>query len=112
LWGCIPYLLRLWWFTGRPASLQLYPAHLHINLLAAARGRGAGRKLLARMVQCCREKQLAGIQLSTTGENTAALGLYESFGFKVIRSYRSALWRPWLGRDTTQLTLVLDLRRQ
>jgi ribosomal protein S18 acetylase RimI-like enzyme len=107
--GCLPYLLRLLLFPARFASLWRYPAHLHINLLARARGQGAGRKLLNHTVQCCREQQLPGIQLSTTTENRAALRLYESCGFRILKSYRSGLWRPWLGRVTTHLTLVLDL---
>lgn len=103
------YLLRLPFHPARAAPAERYPAHLHINLLSSGRGQGLGRKLLRNCLDCLQAQGVAGVQLSTTVENRAALGLYESFGFRVAEEYRSSLWRPWLGRDTTHLTLARDL---
>lgn len=103
------YLLRAARYPGPTAPLEKYPAHLHINLLAEARGHGLGRALMEAFLACLRAREVPGVQLSTTIENEAALGLYRAFGFHVYDRQRSRLWRPWLGRLTTQVVLVKEL---
>ncbi|GIW35200.1 MAG: N-acetyltransferase [Meiothermus sp.] len=110
--GCVPYLLRAAWYSNRRAPAELYPAHLHINLLPQARGFGLGHQLLEAHLNCLRARGVRGVQLSTTRENDRALKLYEKFGFEVYIEWRSPLWKPWLGREATHLTLVKDLRAQ
>ena len=104
------YLLRTARYGSPLAPLRAYPAHLHINLLPESRGLGLGQKLLAAHLDCLRARGIPGVQLSTTRENTAALGLYQKFGFTVYLEWKSPLWKPWLGREATHLVMVKDLR--
>lgn len=106
----VGYLLRAAFYRSRQAPLAQYPAHLHINLLPQARGLGFGRKLLEAHLDCLRAKGIPGVQLSATGENGAALGLYQKLGFKVYAEWESPLWKPWLGREVTHLIMVKDLK--
>ena len=107
--GSLRYLLRAAWYSGPAAPVRAYPAHLHINLLPRARGKGLGRKLLDAFVRCVRTRGVPGVQLATTIENEAALGLYRAAGFRVWERGDSRLWRPWLGRNTTHVVMVADL---
>ncbi|UCH24884.1 MAG: GNAT family N-acetyltransferase [Trueperaceae bacterium] len=106
---CLPYLWRLVRFGSRFAPSDLYPAHLHINLLPEVRGRGIGSALLARYLDCLGTFGVPGVQLTTTHENRAALKLYQRFGFRLFEEYQSSLWQPWLGRATRHAVLVRDL---
>jgi len=110
LWPSLPYLLRMARYPSHPAPTQLYPAQLHINLLPESRGLGLGKTLLESYLECLRRENIPGVQLSTTRENTAAIGLYQKFGFGVYSEYSSPLWRPWLGRDATHVVMGLKLR--
>lgn len=107
--GCLPYLLRLARYPAKSAPAREFPAQLHINVLAAARGRGLGRELLAAHLDCLGHEGVGGVQLSTTRENEAALRLYEAFGFEEWRAYESPLWRPWLGRNAVHVVMIRRL---
>ncbi|GHG00617.1 N-acetyltransferase [Deinococcus piscis] len=107
--ACWGYLARLGRWGSPHASEELYPAHLHINLLPAARGLGLGRTLLTAHLDALRAAGVPGVQLSTTAENGAALRLYRRCGFEVLARQPTDLWRPWLGRTTEHLTLGLRL---
>jgi len=59
-----------------------WPAHLHIDLLPAARGRGVGRQLVRRWLTALDERGGVGCHLQTMAENTAALAFFETVGFE------------------------------
>ena len=105
----VRFLLRSARYPGPSAPWRTYPAHLHVNLLPVARGQGLGRALLEAFLTCLEARGVRGVQLSTTVENEAALGLYRACGFHVYERQRSRLWRPWLGRTTTQVVMVKEL---
>lgn len=105
----LPYLLRMARYPTYLAPPETYPAQLHINLLRESRGLGLGNRLMEAYLSCLRSRNVAGVQLSTTRENTAALGLYQKFGFGVYSEYQSPLWQPWLGRTTSHVVMVLRL---
>ncbi|MDX2008056.1 MAG: GNAT family N-acetyltransferase [Meiothermus sp.] len=107
--GALPYLLRMARYPSRLAPFGLYPAQLHVNLLPGSRGMGLGGQLLEHFLHDLRRRKVRGVQLSTTRDNSAALGLYQRFGFETFREYPSPLWRPWLGRDAIHLTMTLAL---
>jgi len=113
--GLLPsarFLLRAARYGRRQAPIEQYPAHLHINLLPQSRGLGVGQKLLEAHLDCLRARGVHGVQLSTTRENKAALGLYQKLGFEVYAEWESPLWKPWLGREATHLIMVKHLRAQ
>ena len=103
--GCLPYLQRAVRYATPHASELTYPAHLHLNLLAQARGLGAGSALLDAYLMALRTRGVQGVQLSTTDQNVAALRLYRSRGFETVSAHVTPLWRPWLGADATHLVL-------
>ena len=50
-----------------------------------ARGKGVGKKLVAKSIEVAREMGFKGLQFNAVvATNTAALKLYESFGFSII----------------------------
>lgn len=111
-WAGVPYLLRAWRFSTPHAPLSAYPAHLHINLLARARGSGLGRELLDAYLNALRARGVPGVQLSTTRENGPALQLYERAGFSVWGERELPLWTPWLGRPAVHVVMVKTLNER
>ncbi|SMB92463.1 GNAT family N-acetyltransferase [Deinococcus hopiensis] len=107
--GCLPYLTRAARYPGPHAPEEAYPAHLHLNLRPEARGLGLGGALLDAYLEALRVRGAAGVQLSTTTENTAAVALYERRGLRVWAARKTPLWRPWLGRDATHIVMVRTL---
>jgi ribosomal protein S18 acetylase RimI-like enzyme len=71
-------------FRGDKVDLEPYPAHLHINLSSAARGRGLGRKLVDRFLEMLIELKVAGVHASVRADNEAALGFFMHMGFQPI----------------------------
>jgi ribosomal protein S18 acetylase RimI-like enzyme len=78
------------------ADLREYPAELHINLAKGARGLGLGKSLMNACLDQMSDLGIPGIHLNTTSLNTAALRMYEKFGFRLLGSKRTRLWEPWL----------------
>jgi ribosomal protein S18 acetylase RimI-like enzyme len=58
-----------------------WPAHLHINLLPEARGRGAGAQLMQAWFARLRALGSPGCHLATLAENRTALAFFERMGF-------------------------------
>lgn len=107
--GCVPFLLRGLVSPSRQAPWRDFPAQLHLNLLPAARGQGAGRALLERYLGCLEAAGVRGVQLSTTLENVAAVALYRSTGFEVWRARRRKLWRPWIGHSAVHVVMIKSM---
>ncbi|MQA09949.1 MAG: GNAT family N-acetyltransferase [Pseudonocardiaceae bacterium] len=59
-----------------------WPSHLHINLLAEARGMGVGAALMNRWFDRLRETGSRGCYLQTLVENTRAVRFFEHMGFE------------------------------
>jgi ribosomal protein S18 acetylase RimI-like enzyme len=59
-----------------------WPAHLHIDLLPAARGTGLGAALMERWLRQLREAASPGCYLLTLVENMRALRFFEKSGFR------------------------------
>lgn len=70
---------------GRGAELAPYvsdnPAHLHIDLLPAAQGRGVGRALVDTLLTELRARGVPGVHLGADPANTGALAFYDRIGF-------------------------------
>ena len=68
-------------------------AHLRWFILSdALRGRGAGRALLERAMQLCRQRRYAKVYLWTFAGLDAARHLYESVGFRMLRQQSGEQW--------------------
>jgi ribosomal protein S18 acetylase RimI-like enzyme len=72
---------------GRTASeiVELYPSHLHINLLPRLRGRGFGRRLMARWLGTVRDMGSRGAHLAVGADNRPAIGFYRACGFHELK---------------------------
>jgi len=74
-----------------------YPAHLHIDLLPPAQGRGLGRALMQRLLAALREAGAPGVHLGVGAANERAVGFYTRLGFEVLKRPPRALV---MGRST------------
>ena len=59
-----------------------WPAHLHIDLLPAARGAGMGRALMHAWLDRLRALRVPGCHLTTLAENTRAIAFFGRMGFE------------------------------
>ena len=59
-----------------------WPAHLHINLLPAARGHGVGARLVRGWLDQLRSDGVPGCHLQTMVENEGAVAFFEAMGFR------------------------------
>lgn len=68
-------------------------AHLRMFIVSdMLRGKGAGRDLLGRAVEFCKEKKHKRVFLWTFEGLDAARHLYEDFGFKLARHQKGVQW--------------------
>jgi ribosomal protein S18 acetylase RimI-like enzyme len=65
-----------------------YPAHLHIDLLPQARGRGHGRALLQTLRSALAASGVLGLYLSMDPANRSARAFYDRLGFHPLPSSR------------------------
>ena len=86
--GTAGFLWRSLWDSLRDRDLPSgdlhdarWPAHLHINLLPEARGKGAGRQLVDAWFERLRRLGVAGCHLGTMAENTNGIAFFERVGF-------------------------------
>lgn len=63
-----------------------YPAHLHIDLLDSASGRGYGTLLLQKLLSVLRADGVRGIMLGVSSTKPAAIRFYRKNGFEIIAS--------------------------
>lgn len=85
--------LRAWVRQEMPGvSLVRFPAHLHVNVAAAIRGRGVGRTLLQTCLARFWAKGVPGVHLHTTDHNRVACHLYASVGFRLQSARTTTLW--------------------
>lgn len=67
-----------------PEPYDVYPSHLHIDLLPRGQGRGYGREMIARNLATLRRRGSPGAHLGVSALNTRALGFYDRLGFKEL----------------------------
>ncbi|MCM3695718.1 GNAT family N-acetyltransferase [Microbacterium oleivorans] len=63
-----------------------FPAHLHIDLLPLAQGKGAGRRLIETLFAALRERGVRGLHLVASAENTGAMAFYTRLGLAPLPS--------------------------
>lgn len=67
-----------------PEPYARYPAHLHIDLLERAQGRGYGRRMMEQVMARLRERGAPGAHLGVSMRNARAVGFYERLAFKEL----------------------------
>lgn len=72
---------------GQEPHAGRYPAHLHIDLLPDLQGQGWGRRLIDRLVEELRRRDVTGLHLVASAQNTGALAFYDRLGFERLPSH-------------------------
>jgi len=67
-----------------PEPYAAYPAHLHIDLLPRAQGRGYGRRMIEALLDRLRGRGVPGVHLGVSVYNRRAAGFYERLGFREL----------------------------
>jgi len=78
-----------WLFAGgtqpermaMPALLDAFPAHLHVDLLPQAQGRGLGRRLIQTLGHELVRRGVPGVHLGVGADNVGAAAFYRRLGF-------------------------------
>ncbi len=68
-------------------NTQLYPAHLHIDLLPRAQGHGMGRKIMTVFLDRLRELGVEGVHLGVSKRNLNAVAFYGHLGFQKLEEH-------------------------
>lgn len=66
---------------GAEPFAEVYPAHLHIDLLPEVQGQGWGRRLIGALTDTLRDAGVPGVHLVAAGTNAGAIAFYERLGF-------------------------------
>lgn len=85
------------------------PDQVHLLTIAVApkhQRSGIGRRMLACLVNHARERRRENIVLEVRAGNTAALALYESYGFKRVNLRRN--YYPDSGEDAVVMVLWIE----
>ncbi|MBF9072216.1 GNAT family N-acetyltransferase [Streptacidiphilus fuscans] len=61
-----------------------YPAHLHIDLMPQAQGRGFGRRLMDTYLAALRERGVDAVHLAMGAANVSARAFYDRLGFSEL----------------------------
>ena len=70
-----------------PASQRLlpdYPAHLHIDLLSRAQGKGQGKLMMDRFIDYLRNNKIPGLHLDLSSRNDRAFNFYRKYGMEEL----------------------------
>lgn len=105
-WGMLVGLLR-----GEQAQvdLDIFPAHLQIDVKQGFRSQGAGRRLIEAYIEQLRQLNIKGVHLETTSHNEAACHLYEKVGFRMLDERLNRFWSRMMGYEVKNRTYGLKL---
>jgi len=70
-----------------PVSQRLlpdYPAHLHIDLLSRAQGKGQGKLMMDRFIDYLRYNKISGVHLELSSKNDRAFNFYRKYGMQEL----------------------------
>jgi ribosomal protein S18 acetylase RimI-like enzyme len=80
-------------------ELDVFPAHLHIDLLPGYQGRGLGRRLMEAFLAGLRDRGVERVHLGMDPANSRARAFYDRLGFAPIE-IPSVPGAVYLGRST------------
>jgi ribosomal protein S18 acetylase RimI-like enzyme len=69
-----------------------HPGHLHVNLLAEARGQSVGARLVERFLEEARQSRVPGVKAVVYESNAGARRFFERMGFRLLS--RSPAFKP------------------
>ena len=71
----------------QPESQRLFPgfpAHLHIDLLSRAQGKGQGKLMMDRFIDYLRYNKIPGLHLDLSSSNNRAFNFYRKYGMEEL----------------------------
>ena len=74
------------------AMVDVYPAHLHLDLLPELQGRGVGTGMMDRLLAVLAARAVPGVHLGADPRNTRAIGFYAHLGFVTLAEEPEVLW--------------------
>jgi ribosomal protein S18 acetylase RimI-like enzyme len=75
-----------------PEPYDVYPSHLHIDLLERARGKGYGRQMLEQVMNKLRSLGSPGAHLGVSVLNEPAFGFYQRLGFRELIRHEGVIY--------------------
>lgn len=66
--------------------VRAYPAHIHMNLLPRAQGRGVGSRLLKAWLDAARESRARSVHAGVSAANQKGLAFWTARGFHPVRT--------------------------
>lgn len=63
---------------------DIYPAHLHIDILEKGTGKGNGTMLMKTLLNSLKEDGVKGIMVGVAKDNIGAFNFYKKMGFEVL----------------------------
>ena len=84
-----------------------HSAYLVIGLLERARSKGFGSQLFKRLLLWAKEQSLTRLELTVLCHNTAAIALYQKFGFEIEGTKRHSLLIDGTYMDEYYMGLLL-----
>lgn len=97
-------MLREW-----PQTLQLYPAHMHIDILPEHQRKGYGTVLINAFFDAVKARGAAGVHLDMVQTNTTGLAFYTRIGFGVCEQVLDGGASGKTGVNGIVMTLVKSL---
>ena len=89
-WRLLKAAIRTWRIgrMGLADAPAAYPAHVHVNLRQAVRGRGIGRRLVERFIAQAAAQGASGLHAAVRGDNGPARHFFERLGFCLLSRRR------------------------
>jgi len=106
-WGMLVSLIR---GEEPKVDLNIYPAHLQIDIKQGYRGMGVGRRLIDAYFEQLRQLSVNGVHLRTTSHNVAACHLYKNTGFQLLDNRPNRFWTKIMGFEVENRVYGLKLR--
>ena len=72
-------------------ELAGYPAHLHIDILPVAQGKGVGRRMMNAFLDKLKEMNVPAVHLEVGKKNLNAIEFYKRLGFEIIHEYEYSI---------------------
>tara|TARA_Y100001970_G_C14093525_1_gene781340 strand:- start:202 stop:801 length:600 start_codon:yes stop_codon:yes gene_type:complete len=78
-------------FYEKPVDYPNYPAHLHVDIIPIAQGRGLGKKMMDCFFKYLRKNNVKGLHLGVDIKNNRAIKFYKDYGLKIIKENMGSL---------------------
>ncbi|MEW5944738.1 MAG: GNAT family N-acetyltransferase [bacterium] len=92
-----------------PPPLEIYPAHLHIDIADGFRRMGAGGKLMNAFHEHLKKLGVRGVHLGTSSLHRMGVPFYDKLGYSVFSRTRATTWSGLMSRDVYNIIYVKRL---